>query len=113
MQAGSPRQAGIEREERCTGLGSRLIGQGEKLLFGLEIVVAERNIGDVAEAGFTVACWAGFSEPAGIPREEAITRADGGIETVLVTSRNAMANRLPVLLIIDLGARNISLCLPT
>lgn len=67
--------------------------------------------GEEAEAGFTVACGAGFSEPAGTPREEAIARAEGGIERVLVTSRNAMANRLPVLLIIDLGARNISLCL--
>src|SRR5271166_5120587 len=52
MQAGSPRQAGIEREERCTGLGSRLIGQGEKLLFGLEIVVAERNIGRCGRGWF-------------------------------------------------------------
>ena len=43
--------------------------------------------------------------------EEAITRADRGIETAPVSSRNAIANRLPILLNIDFGARNINLCL--
>ena len=44
VRACRPAKSGIERQMRSTGLRSRLIRQIQQLLFGLYIVVAERNI---------------------------------------------------------------------
>jgi hypothetical protein len=111
MHAGSAAQAGIESQGRGTGLRSRLICQREKLLFALGIVVVERNIGEEAEAGFrSLAVRASQSQPE-LPSEEAISsgrqRNRGGARYQQKRDGESSTD----LLIIDLGARSISLCL--
>ena len=42
---GRPGESGIQGERRGSSLHARLVGQGEKLLFGLKLFVDKRNVG--------------------------------------------------------------------